>query len=81
VKRPPWVPKEPPHTCPEIDDLKKRIIEFSDDVRDRMKEFADELEGLRLANIKLRDWGNDIIDCAKSEIEDLEDRLAKEERK
>lgn len=58
--------REPPHTCPDID----RILRT-------LKDLASEIEDIRAANLKIREWGS----AWQERAEDAEKEAAAWERK
>lgn len=77
TRLPSWAPKAPPHTCPDIDELRKQMKDLADRVKDTIDGFIDELEEIRSDNTSIREWGYDCVDAACSIIDDLEDRVKK----
>lgn len=77
-RRPGWVPREPAHTCPSIDEaqaeLRERATRLEEEAQG-LRKLADQLEELRKANSGIREWGVEIVDAAESEMDDLREKV------
>ena len=80
MKHDKWVPREPKHTCPNIDAWKRHLVERAEELEGiaaELRRMAEkDAEELRGCNTELREWATDIIDNASDIIDDRDRKIA-----